>query len=143
MEPVSALFGLGCAITVYLARRDRSRLSAAALCLFGWAVSNIAWQADALRFLPAWDLVVAIVALDLYRADTERWKALFLALSVGQLCLHVMDEITDGVYVVGYINALNITFAAQLTVVGIEGNHHDWLDRLRRFRRVGMARDGS
>jgi hypothetical protein len=140
IDPWTAWYGVACLATLALAvhGEDHSAIFMAALCMAVWAISNIGWSRDAIYLFPAIDLLVALIAVDLWRMETRRWQAAFLCLATAQVGFHVINELTQSAYFVVYAYALNITFAAQLAVVGSTGGS-GIVDSLRhRFRRFHL-----
>lgn len=118
VEVVPILFGFGClaALVGAIHIANVYRIWFAVLLCASYAASNVAWQMDMLAYLPILDLLIGIAAIDLHAVCRARWTLWLLLLAGTQLILHVSHSIYG--YTEAYLMALDVTFAAQLWVVG-------------------------
>src|SRR4051812_12758126 len=102
IEPWTVGFGLACLATLGFAVRsaDHSAIFMAVLCVATWAISSIGWYRDATYLWPAIDLLVAMLAVDLWMAGRQRWQRRFMALAVTQILLHLANSLTQDAYFV-------------------------------------------
>lgn len=141
MELAPVLFGIGCAVSYWLAvrSRDTGARTIAGYLTAAWALANAMWLADALWLMPALDLGLGLVALHIWWLTGARRVALIVNAVAMRLILHVLDALTGHVFLVSYLHALNATFVWMLVVVASSGGGHVRNYLLRRVRRIRSA----
>lgn len=139
MELLPALFGIGCCLTVLLARGG-TRLLLSVLLAESWAISNIGWQWNMLALYPVLDLVTACVSFALWHETKARWLGVFTYISASQLVLHAAYEILGQKFQLTYLFLLDTTFALELLVVSWRGIVQNGSHIFHRFRNAMAVR---
>lgn len=148
-------FGIACAavyaINAWAAADAKPRYADAAgvaslLCL-SYGVSNTLVELygfpEAILAFPLMDAILTLMVWRAWCRNQRRWKLALMALLVAQLAIHFVGILSwktgtmTGLGLYNYVVLINVTFAAQLAVVGCAGVGHavgrvfDYLSRLR------------
>lgn len=116
MSLATILYGAGCGVTLWLARKDDRRLSLAFALAYVWMVANLAYHVDAMMIAATVDVLVASLAAKLTRSPmTDE----IVALSAARVGLHVALALGAPFELFAY--AYNLTFAAMLGAVASNG----------------------
>lgn len=116
MDIATILSGIGCAVALWLARKDDARLALAFALLYLWIVATSAYHADALLVLAVADVLVAALAACMGRcAATDE----IVILSVARVGLHFARVM--GAPFEAFAWTYNLTFAAMLASVASDG----------------------
>lgn len=156
-------FGVAClfvyAINAWAAADAKPRYADAAgvaslLCM-SYGMSNVLVELygfpDAILSFPVMDAILTFMVWRAWKRNNRRWKAALMGVFVAQLAIHFIGIFVwkvgalthAGLY--NYAVLINVTFAAQLAVVGSAGVGHAMgraFSYLSRVRRVSL-RGGS
>lgn len=116
MSAATILFGAGCAVTLWLARKDDRRLSLAFALAYVWMVANAAYHVDAMMTLVAVDVLVASLAACIGRGPAMDE---IVILSTARIGLHVASAM--GAPYEAFAWGYNATFALMLASVASNG----------------------
>ncbi len=116
MSAATILFGAGCAVTLWLARKDDRRLSLAFALAYVWMVANAAYHVDAMSVLISVDVLVAALAACLGRGPATDEIVVLSAVRIG---LHIASAM--GAPYEAFAWGYNATFAAMLASVASDG----------------------
>lgn len=116
MSAAIILYGAGCAVTLWLARKDDRRLSLAFALAYVWMVANAAYHVDAMMALVLVDVLVAGLAACIGRGPAMDEVVVLSATRVG---LHIASAM--GAPYEAFAWGYNFSFAAMLASVASNG----------------------
>lgn len=116
MSAATILYGAGCVVTLWLARKDDRRLSLAFALAYVWMVANAAYHVDAMMTLVLVDVLLAGLAACIGRGPAMDEIVILSAARVG---LHIASAM--GAPYEAFAWGYNATFAAMLASVASNG----------------------
>lgn len=136
MSAATILYGAGCVVTLWLARKDDRRLSLAFALAYVWMVANAAYHVDAMVTLVLVDVLLAGLAACIGRGPAMDEIVILSAARVG---LHIASAM--GAPYEAFAWGYNTTFALMLASVASNGG---LLNGARDFvRALVRRRDGD
>lgn len=142
MDPIAALFGLACIVTLMMSLLAKDEewgdaLAASSLLMGSWAISNFAWLMNAIGAFPFMDVGLTIYFFFAAQGYSLGWRWYLVLCFVAQLCLHVAYACLGEGFYSPYAIMLNGLFGLQLLSVASTGVPHvrSCLSRLRGGRR--------
>lgn len=135
MSAATILYGAGCAVTLWLTRKDDRHLSLAFALAYVWMVANAAYHVDAMMTLVLVDVLVAGLAACIGRGPAMDEIVILSAARVG---LHTASAM--GAPYEAFAWGYNATFALMLASVASNGG---LLNGARDFVRALVRRGGG